>query len=101
MGLTETARYEIDFRLAQKEPQFAQALLLATDVRLDAVARDALVVPGQPVQVDLMAANRGKSAVVTLDGRRSTASRAGAGRRLCEVTTRRWRPARRATAARR
>ncbi len=39
----ETARYEIDFRLAQKEAQFAQALLLAADVRLDAIARDGLV----------------------------------------------------------
>ncbi len=63
MNLPETARYEIDFRLAQKEPQFAQALMLATDVRLDAVARDGLVVAGQPLQVDLMAANRGKSSV--------------------------------------
>jgi hypothetical protein len=37
--------------------------LLATDVRIDAIARDGLVVPGQPVPVDLMAANRGKSTV--------------------------------------
>jgi len=63
MGLSESGRYEIDFRLSQKESQFSQALLLATGVRIDAVARDGLVVPGQPVQVDLMAANRGKSPV--------------------------------------
>jgi len=63
MGLSESGRYEIDFRMSQKELQFSQALLLATDVRIDAVARDGLVVPGQPVQVDLMAANRGKSTV--------------------------------------
>ena len=63
MDLGDSGRYEIDFRLAQKETQFSQALLLATDVRIDAVARDGLVVPGQPVQLDLMAANRGKSAV--------------------------------------
>ena len=62
-SLSESARYEIDFRLAQKEPQFATALMLATDVRIDAVARDGLVVAGQPLAVDLMAANRGKSAV--------------------------------------
>ena len=37
--------------------------MLAADVRLDAVARDGLVVAGQPLQVDLMAANRGKSSV--------------------------------------
>ncbi len=62
-SLSEAARYEIDFRLAQKEPQFAKALMLATDVRIDAVARDGLVVGGQPLAVDLIAANRGKSAV--------------------------------------
>jgi hypothetical protein len=58
--LPEAARYEIDFRLSQKEPQFARALMLATDVRIDAVARDSLVVAGQPLAVDLLAANRGK-----------------------------------------
>jgi len=63
MNIPENARYEIDFRLGKKEPQFAQALLLATDVRIDAVARDGLVVAGQPLQVDLMAANRGKGSI--------------------------------------
>src|SRR6185369_9153930 len=71
LNLAENAKYEIDFRLAQKEPQFAQALLLAADFRIDAVARDALVVAGQPLQIDLMAANRGKTNVelsVTANG---------------------------------
>jgi LmbE family N-acetylglucosaminyl deacetylase len=63
MGLSESARYEIDFRLAQKEPQFAQALMLAADVRIDAVARDGLAVAGQPLVVDLLAANRGRTTV--------------------------------------
>ena len=62
-SLSDSAKYEIDFRLAQKEPQFAKALMLAADVRIDAIARDGLVVAGQPLAVDLMAANRGKSAV--------------------------------------
>ena len=62
-GLTEDARYELDFRLAQKEKQFEQALVLAADIRLDAIARDGLVVAGQPLQVDLPAANRGRTAV--------------------------------------
>src|SRR5688572_9993364 len=62
-GLTEDARYELDFRLAQKEKQFEQALVLAADIRLDAIARDGLVVSGQPLQVDLPAANRGRTAV--------------------------------------
>ncbi|HEX8029423.1 MAG TPA: PIG-L family deacetylase [Vicinamibacterales bacterium] len=71
MNLSDVARYEIDMRLGQKEPQFAQALMLAADVRIDAVARDGLVVAGQPLQVDLLAANRGKTSVevnVTANG---------------------------------
>ena len=63
LNLPESARYEIDFRLAQKEPQFAHALMLAAEVRLDAVARDGLVVANQPLQIDLLAANRGKATV--------------------------------------
>ncbi len=63
MSLPEAAKFEIDFRLAQKEPQFAQALMLATDVRLDAVARDGLVVAGQPVAIDLPVSNRGSNTV--------------------------------------
>ena len=62
-ALTEDARYELDFRLAQKEQQFEHALVLAADIRLDAIARDGLVVAGQPLQVDLPAANRGRTAV--------------------------------------
>ena len=61
MNLPEAARFEIDFRLGQKEPQFAQALMLAADVRIDAVARDGLVVAGQAVPVDLLASNRGSA----------------------------------------
>jgi LmbE family N-acetylglucosaminyl deacetylase len=63
MNLPEPALFEIDFRLAQKEPQFAQALMLAADVRVDAIARDGLVIAGQPLQIDLLAANRGKTTV--------------------------------------
>ena len=58
--LDAASRYEIDFRLAQKEEQFTQALLLAADVRLEAVARDGLVPPGHPVNVQLIAARRGQ-----------------------------------------
>jgi LmbE family N-acetylglucosaminyl deacetylase len=63
MNLAESASYEIEFRLLQKEEQFMAALLLAADVRLDAVARDGLVIAGQPLQVDLMVANRGSNSV--------------------------------------
>jgi len=74
-GLSDEARYEIDFRLAQKEPQFSQALMLATDVRLDAIAQDALVPAGQGVGVSLVAAIRGKSVVgieATINGLTTT-----------------------------
>jgi LmbE family N-acetylglucosaminyl deacetylase len=77
MNLPENARFEIDFRLAQKEPQFAQALLLAADVRIDAVARDGLVVAGQAVQVDLSAANRGEVPVTIGMGTLGFANGAG------------------------
>jgi LmbE family N-acetylglucosaminyl deacetylase len=69
--LSEDARYELDFRLAQKEKQFEQALLLAADVRLDAIARDGLVPPGHPVSVNLIAAKRGSiplSSAVSVNG---------------------------------
>ena len=49
------ARYEIDFRLAQKERQFQDALLVAAAVRVDALADDGVVTPGQSVGVSLYA----------------------------------------------
>ena len=51
----DTARYEIDFRLAQKERQFQDALSLAAGVRVDALADDGVVTPGQPVSVTVYA----------------------------------------------
>lgn len=63
LGLADAARYEIDARLDLKERQFAQALVIAADVRLDAVANDGLIVGGQPVQVQVIAANRGEGPV--------------------------------------
>ncbi len=70
-SLDENARFEIDYRLAQKEAQFGEALLLAADVRLDAIARDGLVPAGEPVAVQLIAAKRGVvpvSATATVNG---------------------------------
>ena len=64
MGLSESAVFEIDHRLRVKETQFEEALLLATDVRIDAIARDGLVVPGQNVRVDLLIANRSRAPVM-------------------------------------
>ena len=70
-SLPAEAKYEIDFRLAQKEQQFEEALMLAADVRLDAIARDGLVPAGHPVAVQLIAAKRGSipvSATVNVNG---------------------------------
>jgi len=55
----EAGRYEIDFRLAQKEEQFQDALVLAQSLRIDATANDGLIIPGQPVSVSVAIANRG------------------------------------------
>lgn len=59
MGLSEDARFEIDFRLAQKESQFIAALTAAADMRIEAVANDGVVTPGQQVGVQLIAVARG------------------------------------------
>jgi LmbE family N-acetylglucosaminyl deacetylase len=55
-GLTADTRYGIDFRLAQKERQFQDALVIASAIRLDALADDGIVVPGQQVNVSMYAA---------------------------------------------
>jgi LmbE family N-acetylglucosaminyl deacetylase len=64
MGLTDDGLFEIEHRMKLKEAQFAEALLLAAEVRVEAIARDTLVVPGQDVQVDLLIANRSRNPVM-------------------------------------
>src|SRR5262249_11846659 len=54
MAIDDTARYEIDFRLRQKEGEFQSAALLAGGVKVEALADDGVVVPGQPVKVDVI-----------------------------------------------
>ena len=44
---TTPRRFEIDFRLRLKEKQFEEAAMLASGVRIEALADDGLVVPGQ------------------------------------------------------
>ena len=77
LAVDEGGRFEIDFRLRQKEREFQQAILLANAVRIEALANDGLVVPGQPVQVSVLVANRGVSDVtikqVKFDGFESDA----------------------------
>jgi LmbE family N-acetylglucosaminyl deacetylase len=62
-GLTEEARYEIDFRLKIKERDYEDAVLAAHGLTFDAVADDGLVIGGQTVKLSLIAVNRGASEV--------------------------------------
>ena len=66
-GLTNAARQEIDVRLAQKEDQFQQALIVAAAIRLDAIADDGVVTPGQRVNLSMYAA-AGESGAGSLTG---------------------------------
>jgi LmbE family N-acetylglucosaminyl deacetylase len=63
IGVTSDARYEIEFRLAQKQRQFEQALMLAHGVVAEALADDGVVIPGQRVKVSLIVGTRGPEPV--------------------------------------
>jgi LmbE family N-acetylglucosaminyl deacetylase len=63
MTIDEAARFDIDFRLRQKEGEFQQAAILANGVRVEVLADDGEVVPGQPVKVHVIVANRGAADV--------------------------------------
>lgn len=76
MGLGDTARYEIDARLATKEQDYQNAAFAAYGLSFEALADDGLVIAGQPVKVSLLVANRGgqdiavtDAAVVGFDGK--------------------------------
>lgn len=62
-GMGDQGRYEIDYRLGQKEQEFQEAILLANRVRIETLADDGVVVPGQPVRVTAIVANRGAAEV--------------------------------------
>lgn len=59
IGLTENARFEIDFRLKTKEADYENGVLLAHGLAFEAIADDGLVIAGQPVKLSLVVANRG------------------------------------------
>ena len=61
---TEDAAWEIDYRLAAKERQFERAVVLAHGIRLEALADDGVVTPGQSLMVTALVANRGDAAFV-------------------------------------
>ena len=63
MRLSDTARYEIDYRLKLEERDYEDALLAAHGLTFDAVSDDGLVIGGQPVKLSLVAVNRGASDV--------------------------------------
>jgi hypothetical protein len=59
LGLSDSARYEIDFRLQNKERDYEEAVLAAHYMTFDALADDGLVIAGQPVRLSITAVNRG------------------------------------------
>jgi len=63
MGLSDDARYEIDFRLAQKERNFEDAVIAAHGLTFEALAEDGLIIAGQPLKASFVTINRGASDV--------------------------------------
>ncbi|HEY3883834.1 MAG TPA: NEW3 domain-containing protein, partial [Vicinamibacterales bacterium] len=63
MGLSEDGKYEIEFRLKQKEHDYEDAVLAAHGLMFDALADDGLIIRGQPLKLSLVAINRGASDV--------------------------------------
>jgi LmbE family N-acetylglucosaminyl deacetylase len=61
LAVDELARFDIEFRLRQKEREFQQAILLAGRIRVEALADDGVVTPGQPLKLTVIVANRGAS----------------------------------------
>ena len=81
LGLSDGAAYEIRHRLALKESQIQEAIVIAHGLRLDATANDGLVVAGQPIGVTVAVANRGggelRVASVALNGLEGATCQAG------------------------
>jgi GlcNAc-PI de-N-acetylase/NPCBM-associated, NEW3 domain of alpha-galactosidase len=63
MGLAEDAKFEIDFRLAQKERNYEDAVIAAHGLTFEAIADDGLIVAGQPLKASLVTINRGTTDV--------------------------------------
>ena len=67
MGLSDAARYEIDFRLKIKEEDYERAALAAHGLSFYAVANDGLIVAGQPINLSFSAVNRAAPEVTITD----------------------------------
>ena len=82
LGLSDSALFEIDFRLEQKERQFEEAVLLAHQLRLEVLADDGVVTAAQHVTVTAQVANYGDTAVgvrqIRFDGFASATRSCGA-----------------------
>jgi LmbE family N-acetylglucosaminyl deacetylase len=78
MPIDEAGKYEIEFRLRQKEGELQQAIAFAHGLKIEALADDGVVVPGQPVKVNVIVANRGTGEIaiknVKIDGFAPSAS---------------------------
>ena len=71
MPLSAEARYNLDTRLKTKEDQFTEAALVAHGLRIEVLADDGIVVPGQDVRVSISIGDRGRPVAVSsvaLDG---------------------------------
>jgi hypothetical protein len=91
MRLNDGARYEIDFRLRNKERDYQNAVLAAHGLTFDAVADDGLVIGGQGVRLSLLALNRGAAEVevtgVEIAGFDPSTGSAPAGGSACVANT--------------
>ena len=65
MGLATETRFNIDSRLKTKEEQFTEAALLAHGLRIEVLADDGVVVPGQNVRVSISIGDRGRPVMVS------------------------------------
>jgi LmbE family N-acetylglucosaminyl deacetylase len=63
MGLSDAGKYEVEFRLKQKERDFEDAVIAAHGLTFEAIADDGLIVAGQPVKVSVVTINRGATNV--------------------------------------
>ena len=63
LPLSDSARYEIDYRLKIKERDYEDAVLISHGLTFDAISDDGVVIPGQPVKLSLLAMNHGTADV--------------------------------------
>jgi LmbE family N-acetylglucosaminyl deacetylase len=86
LAIDQAPKFEIDFRLRQKEVEFQQAAVVAKGVKIEALADDGIVVPGEDVRVNVIVANRGLGEVtvkqVKFDGFQTPAAQTS----LCSMT---------------